>query len=95
MIEHYCSFLSIISSKYIQLYERELEKEFNFNDVMQNIPIMKPDNDISDDDSSSDEEEEDREARHRVGYFKVIVPSSSIVEYLHVDLVIDHYRSIF
>ena len=54
-----------------QLYEKELEKVFNFNDVMQNIPIVKPDNDISDDDSSSDEEDEDKESRHRVGFFKV------------------------
>ena len=39
---------------------------------MQNIPIVKPDNEISsDDDSSSDEEDEDKESRHRVGFFKV------------------------
>ena len=65
----------------MQLYERELEKEFNFNDVMQSIPIMKPDIDISDDDSSSDEEDEDREARHRVGYFKVIC---HLLRYLNI-----------
>ncbi len=54
------------------MYDKELESEFNFSDVMQNMPIVKPDNDIdSDDDSSSDEEDEDSDARHRVGYFKV------------------------
>ena len=52
------------------MYDKELEEHFNhFNDLMESIPILKPDNEISDDDDSSDEE--DQELRHRVGYFKV------------------------
>ena len=55
------------------MYDRELEKEFNFNDVMQTIPINKPDNDISSDEGSDDEEEGGGGggSSHRVGYFKV------------------------
>ena len=54
-----------------QMYDRNLEDYYNnFQDIMESIPIVKPDNDISSDDDS-DSDEEDIELRHRVGYFKV------------------------
>ena len=56
-----------------QFYNKELESEYDFCDIMNNIPIMKPDNEISsDDDSGSDSEDEDTlGVRNRVGFFKV------------------------
>ncbi|XP_063694280.1 myoferlin-like isoform X6 [Bolinopsis microptera] len=73
----------------IKLYEKELEKVFNFNDVMQNIPIVKPDNDISDDDSSSDEEDEDKESRHRVGFFKGSLKIYEITEEMYKSVQVE------
>lgn len=69
----------------LKLYEKELEKEFDFNDLMQNIPIMKPDNEISDDDSCSDEDEEDQEARNRVGYFKGSIKIYEITDEMYEE----------